>query len=417
MSQTATLLGWGIAIALVIPSTLFFVEVLLAFLSPRRTPHNGDGMFGILGQEFSRSNDGQLADVSPSTPALAILVPAHNEAAGLAPTLQGFRSRMRPQDRLVVVADNCSDDTVDIARAVGAEVVERFNQTQRGKCYALEAGIDYLRAQPPAQVLILDADCQIDPDFIATMSRLCAQYGRPVQSLYLMQAPSGDGRPVSRFAEFAWRIKNWVRPLGGRVLGFPSALNGSGMVFPWAQISTVQVANGNLAEDYTLGLDLLRAGHAAHFSEEAVVLSQFPNSLESRQGQRRRWEHGHLDLITRTAPLLIGEALMHGNWALLGSALDLLIPPLALLALFAAVALPVAALSAVLGSTLAPLWVCLLAVVELSLALLLAWLGWGRDVVPFQLMLQIPGYALSKINVYSRYLTARERQWKRTNRD
>jgi hypothetical protein len=57
------------------------------------------------------------------------------------------------------------------------------------------------------------------------------------------------------------------------------------------------------------------------------------------------------------------------------------------------------------------------AVLELGVGLLIAWLGWGRDVVPFQLMLQIPGYALSKIDLYSRYITARERQWKRTDRD
>jgi cellulose synthase/poly-beta-1,6-N-acetylglucosamine synthase-like glycosyltransferase len=417
MQESLSIAAWAIALTLIVPSALFFLQVLLAFLSPRRTPHGGAGMFGIRGNELARPAGEPLTEVSAHAPALAILVPAHNEASGLGATLQGFRSRMRPQDRLVVVADNCSDETARIARETGAEVVERFNDMQRGKSYALEAGISYLRQQPPAQVLVLDADCQIDPDFVSTLSRQCAASDRPVQSLYLMQAPPGDVRPASRFAEFAWRIKNWVRPLGGRALRFPCALNGSGMIFPWPQINSVQVANGNLAEDYTLGLDLMRAGHAPRFSEEAVVLSQFPTSLESRQGQRRRWEHGHLDLITRTAPGLIFEALTTGNWALLRAALDLLIPPLALLAMFAVLALPIVILLAVLGANSTPALICVLALALLAVALLLAWMGWGRDVVPFHLLLQIPAYALGKANLYSRYVTARERHWKRTERD
>ncbi len=409
--------AWLLALALLLPSSLFVVQVLLAFLSPRRTPHGGVGMSGILATSGNPHSTSENGGNPAAAVVVALLVPAHNEAAGIATTLAGFRSRMRSSDRLVVVADNCSDDTADIARSAGAEVVERHDLSARGKSHALAAGIAYLRHSPPAQVLILDADCQIDPDFVATLSAECVRYQRPVQSLYLMQAPLGDLRPVSRFAEFAWRIKNWVRPLGARALRIPCALNGSGMIFPWALIAAANVANGNLAEDYTLGLDLVRTRHGARFSEEAVVLSQFPSSLDSRLGQRSRWEHGHLDLIVHTAPLLMMEALGSGNWALLGSALDLMIPPLALLALFAATVLPVNSVLFLLGGSIAPLGLTAATIGGLGVALMLAWIGWGRDLVPFSLMLQIPSYALSKANLYSRYVTARERQWKRTNRD
>lgn len=393
---------WLLALLLLIPSTLFFTQVLSAYL------HGGRRLGAAMGVARASGTD---------SPVVAILVPAHDEAAGLAPTLACFRASMRAHDRLVVVADNCCDDTAAIARAAGAEVVERFDTALRGKAYALEAGLDYLRAQPPGMVLVLDADCTIAPDFVATLAAQCRQHQAPIQSLYLMKAPEGDLRPVSLLAEFAWRIKNWVRPLGGGALGFPSNLNGSGMIFPWQQIAAVQVANGNLAEDYKLGIDLLRLGHATRFSEAAQVLSRFPNSLESRRGQRRRWEHGHLDLILRTAPGLAGEALSTGRWKLLGAALDLLIPPLALLAAIAALSVPLVILAALLHAPSLPLQLCVAAWLLLGFGLALAWVGWGRDLVPLRVLAAIPGYAIGKLSLYTGYVSGREREWKRTRRD
>src|ERR1700731_271602 len=72
---------------------------------------------------------------------VAVLVPAHNESSGLLPTLTNIQSQLLPGDRLLVVADNCSDDTAAAARAGGAEVVERNDPTKRGKGYALDWGV------------------------------------------------------------------------------------------------------------------------------------------------------------------------------------------------------------------------------------------------------------------------------------
>jgi len=90
---------------------------------------------------------------------LAVIVPAHNESTHLIPTLQSIRSQMGPKDRLLVVADNCTDDTAEVARAFGAETIERWNDNLRGKGYALAFGVDHLRSDPPDVVAIVDADC------------------------------------------------------------------------------------------------------------------------------------------------------------------------------------------------------------------------------------------------------------------
>src|SRR5258706_13105409 len=100
--------------------------------------------------------------VSPNhsvRPPVAVLVPAHNESSGLLPTLADIQSQSLPGDRLLVVADNCLDDTAAVARAGGAEVVERNDPTKWGKGYALDWGVRHLSSNPPEIIMIVDADC------------------------------------------------------------------------------------------------------------------------------------------------------------------------------------------------------------------------------------------------------------------
>ena len=64
---------------------------------------------------------------------IAVLIPAHNESYGLVATLYSIKAQLQPQDRLLVVADNCSDDTAEVAKNSGAEVIERQDLKNRGK--------------------------------------------------------------------------------------------------------------------------------------------------------------------------------------------------------------------------------------------------------------------------------------------
>ena len=69
--------------------------------------------------------------------------------------------------RLLLVADNCSDDTAILARAAGADVIERDEPARRGKIFALGFAREALAADPPEIVLIVDADCTIDGEAMA----------------------------------------------------------------------------------------------------------------------------------------------------------------------------------------------------------------------------------------------------------
>jgi len=105
---------------LVISSGVFFIEVVLAITSTKSSSRESE--------QFIR-------------PRIAVVIPAHNESTGVIPTLADVSNQLLAGDRLLLIADNCNDDTAAVASAAGAEVTERNNYNKVGKGYALEWGI------------------------------------------------------------------------------------------------------------------------------------------------------------------------------------------------------------------------------------------------------------------------------------
>jgi cellulose synthase/poly-beta-1,6-N-acetylglucosamine synthase-like glycosyltransferase len=360
-----------------------------------------------------REPAGAGAIAAPRAP-LAVLVPAHNEEDGIAAALATVVPQLLAGDRLLVVADNCADATAAAARAAGAEVVERASAL-RGKGYALAYGVDHLRADPPSAVVIVDADCRLAPGTLAALADRLERTGRPVQALYLMVAPAdaGLGR---RLAQFAWRVRNWVRPAGWHRLGGPCQLMGTGMAFSWAMLQDARLANASIVEDMKLGIDLAVGGAAPVFCERALVTSEFPVSTAASGTQRTRWEHGHLEMILREGLPLLFVAIRRGDARLLGLALDLCVPPLALLAGLLGLDWLVALAGRLLGGGAAGL---VLASTLLTLfvgTILVAWATRGRDLVRLGELLAVPWYILAKVPMYLRFIVRRQKDWVRTDR-
>jgi cellulose synthase/poly-beta-1,6-N-acetylglucosamine synthase-like glycosyltransferase len=347
---------------------------------------------------------------------LAIVMPAHDEASGIAATLRALIPQLGPRDRLIVVADNCSDDTADVARQEGAEVIVRTDAVRRGKGYALDFGVRHLESDPPDIALIVDADCEVTPGALGCLAATCASTGRPVQALYLMHAPPNAGLKT-RIAEFAWVLRNQVRPLGLRRLGLPCHLMGSGMAFPWECLRTSALATGHIVEDLKLGIDLARVGHAPLFCPEALVTSRFPDSASGLQSQRTRWEHGHLGVIFRDAPRLLLDSVLRRRLALLALALDLGVPPLALLALQLLLVWLAALALYAFTEAAAPLGLATLGVVLFGLAVITAWWRFARHVVSLASLALAPVYVLWKIPLYAKFLVSRQIDWVRSRRD
>jgi cellulose synthase/poly-beta-1,6-N-acetylglucosamine synthase-like glycosyltransferase len=396
----------GIASVLVIAAALLDVPLLVAV---------GVLALQILAYvtDVPRPTSG-AAPLDGRRPSLAVLVPAHNEESGIAESLATVLPQLAEGDRLLVVADNCSDATAAAACAAGAEVIERTS-TLRGKGYALGFGVDHLRARPPSAVVIVDADCHLAAGALDALMRSLAATNRPVQALYLMLAPSdaGLGR---RMAQFAWRVRNWARPAGWHRLGMPCQLMGTGMAFAWAMLQDARLANASIVEDMKLGIDLAVAGSAPVFCDAALVTSRFPDSVAASGTQRTRWEHGHIEVILREVPPMLRAAWANRDARLLGMALDLSVPPLALLTGLIGLDWLLALVGRLMGAGGLVLWLTSALLTAFVVAILLAWARRGRDLVRLSELLTVPWYVAAKVPMYLRFVVRRQKDWVRTDR-
>ena len=357
-----------------------------------------------------------LAFEDQEQPRIAVLIPAHNEALEIEATLKGVLQQIKPGDSVVVIADNCQDNTAAIAAEAGATVIERTNNQQRGKGYALDYGCQFLAQDPPQVVIMLDADCSIKPQMIESIAYQAQRTQKPIQALYLMEPPVQDS-PEDLISAFAFLIKNLVRPKGLANLGQPCLLTGSGMAIPWAAMQKIQLANSNIAEDMQLGIDLAISGYSPQFCEDAKVLSRLPQKTSAKKSQRTRWEHGYLQIMINQIPRLLRIYWKNKHSDLLFLALELSVPPLSLLVIFWMLFLAVTVLGGFLVNVWLPTILILILGVILTLSILLSWKKFGSEIIPFKNLVYVPVYLLWKIPLYLKFLVSPQQEWIRTDRE
>jgi cellulose synthase/poly-beta-1,6-N-acetylglucosamine synthase-like glycosyltransferase len=357
-----------------------------------------------------------LVQQSGRRPTVTVLVPAHNEAQVIAPTLEAIVSQLTEDDSLLVVADNCTDNTAAIARGCGAIVIERKDENRRGKGFALDFGLQFLAENdPPEVVVIIDADCQTSPSCIDILAHRAESEHRPVQALDLVLAPASN-LITQAIAEFAWLVKNKVRPSGMLRLGLPCQLMGTGMAFSWDLMRQANLAHGNMVEDMKLGIDLALLGFPPVFCPAALVTSEFPTSEEVISKQRQRWEHGHLATILAETPALLKTAWQRRDKDLLAMALDLAVPPLSVLGLSLPLMLGITIVSSLLTGNMLPVWIMVSLNGMFIAAVISAWYRFGRGILSFRALCGAPCYILRKIPLYAAFLTKRQQDWVKTDR-
>lgn len=383
-----------IALGLFIPIAVLFIECSAAFLPTR----------------------GETWDTGVPRPRVAVLLPAHNEASCISATIETLLPQLTDQDRLVVIADNCSDETAEIARGFGATVIERIDPVLMGKGYALDYGLRFIEADPPAVVVMADADCIVHQGAIDRIARLADAVSRPIQSTYLMERPANPG-PNDAVSALAFMVKNVVRPRGLDRLGQPCLLYGTAMAFPWSVIAHAPLANSNIVEDMQLAVDLAIAGHPSVFCEEAKVTGRLPQQKSAAKSQRVRWEHGHLKTLLTQVPQLLKASLGQRRFDLLAIALDLCIPPLSLLVMMWAAIMGGALLAGALGASWIPAIFLAIQGLLILISIIGAWAKFGRADLPARTLLAVPFYILWKIPLYFAFLVRPQTKWIRTERD
>ncbi len=350
-------------------------------------------------------------------PRIAVLIPAHNESAMIGATVGQIKAQLLQEDQLVVVADNCTDNTAELARGAGAEVIIRQNAEQRGKGFALDYGVRHISNHPPEILIIVDSDVSIRSGSLDALARQALITGKPAQSVYVLQAPVDSGMK-DQISHIAFTVRNRIRPRGLMRLAGICPMFGAGMAFPWEIISKAPLASGNIVEDLALALDLSSQGTGPMLCEAARVDGTLVSlSHNDNLKQRRRWEHGHMRTILTHAPKVILNGLLHLRLRTVVLGLDVMIPPLSLtMALGLLISIALIGAGFLPGVSIYPaIMLCGWLIVSGCL-IVLSWLKFAECEKPIRPLLAIPGYILRKLPMYASFFTSSEKSWNRAAR-
>jgi cellulose synthase/poly-beta-1,6-N-acetylglucosamine synthase-like glycosyltransferase len=258
-----------------------------------------------------------------------VIVPAHNEASGIERTVGSLRRLDWPADRyrILVVADNCTDATAEIARTAGATVLERTDPQLRGKGHALQFAFHASAAQGCADaVAVVDADAEVSPNLLEAFAARLAAGAEAVQAHYGILNPMDSWR--TRLLTIAKGSFHILRSRARERLQVSAGIRGNGWCVTHALLRRVPYAALSLTEDLEFGIALGLAGIRVHYADDAHADGDMVSGAAVAATQRRRWERGRFALIrSRSAPLLTA-AWRRRSALCLDLAFDLLVLPL-----------------------------------------------------------------------------------------
>ncbi len=346
-----------------------------------------------------------------------VVVPAHDEAAGIGETLESLKVLDWPADRfrITVVADNCSDDTAARARATGVEVLVRSDSTRRGKGYALQTAFEHSVAFGWADALVVvDADTAASPALLEAFACRIERGAGVVQAHYGVRNRDASWR--TRLMSIALGSFHRVRSRAREVLELSCGLRGNGWCVTQRVLADVPYLAFSLTEDVEYGIELGLAGHRVAYADEAEVAGVMVSGASAAAVQRHRWEHGRLELIRTSLPRLFSRTAGPIDRVRLDLAADLLVAPLSLVAIGVGAWLAVAAIAARVDPRFAP-WLWAGALAALSLVAYVA-RGWQLSGVGARGLLDLaraPWFVVWK--VLSALRTRPSTHWVRTERE
>jgi 1,2-diacylglycerol 3-beta-glucosyltransferase len=354
----------------------------------------------------------------PPRTRLCVVVPAHDEAELIARCVSSLRAQTYPSAlyEVVVVADNCTDDTAAIAAGEGARVMVRDDPAARGKGNALRWATDRILAAAPAPdaVVIVDADSVADPEFLLALVQPFEAGALAVQGESLL---AGNGSTAARLRVAAFLLINRVRPAGHTVFRLPCTLAGNGMLLARELLTTRPWNAFTSAEDVEYSLGLRMAGVDIAFAGGAILLSPVAPSRRAAIQQQLRWEGGKARLARTWLRRLASEAVRGRRPSLLVTAADLAMPPLGYLSAMVIVGAlagsGLASAELLPPSAVAP-W--LLALLLLPLSVLVGLRAAEAPKSAYLAMAGAPFFVVSKIARLPRVLGFRADTWVRTER-
>ena len=273
-------------------------------------------------------------------PDFVIVIPAHNEESSIVATIRNLKQIDYPlpgKTTILVIADNCTDNTESLAKKEGVTVWARADDVKRAKGYALEYAFDRLEKENAIAwdaAVVIDADTLVEPSLLRCFAWHLGRGGAWMQAYYSVSNPDTSWR--TRLLTLAFALFNGVWLLGCDRLGLSVALRGNGMCFARKALRAHPWQAYGLAEDLEFSWWLRIWGQRVRFVAESAVYGEMASSLQQgAMSQRQRWESGRRQLgALFISPLLKSKCI--GPLHKLAYLIDLYMPAMAKLALWLA---------------------------------------------------------------------------------
>lgn len=394
--------------ALLVTSALYLaVLVLAAWRNPRRKD-----LFSVKPPR------------SQSPMSFIILIPAHDEEMMIAETIRRVNALNYPHDKfeLVVIADNCDDDTAKICRDSQCFILERRDRQNPGKGQALNwAMTNHLAAWPRHfdAVLVLDADSFLSPNALWFFSQSLQQGNKVAQGYYTVSNPRESWRTSLMTAALA--LVHFARPLGRDQLGLPCGIKGNGFVINRRLVMDYGYPASSNVEDLEVTLFYRLQGVKPAFVPGAQIYGHMTSHSDAAVKQRSRWEGGRVTMVRRWTGNLLITAWQKRDVTCVDAVFELCIPPFAVLAGVTFLSIVLTLVAATLRSTAIILAATGMSFSAGALESLYALSGIkliNPDACVWRRLLFAPIYIFWKLILYMQMFTRPgiRKQWERTDR-
>ena len=247
-----------------------------------------------------------------------VLIAARNESAVIGNLIRSIQNQTYPAKLvdIIVVADNCTDNTAQIAREMGAKVYERFNKQEVGKGYALDFALRHI-AQDYGNnyydaYLVFDADNLLDPHYIDEMNATFSQ-GYQIVTSYRNSKNYGTNWITAGYSLWFLREAKYLNN-ARMMLGTNCAISGTGFLI---SSKIVQKYGGwkfhLLTEDIEFSVVNALEGERIGYCGTAMLYDEQPTTFRQSWAQRLRWSKGFYQVVYKYGKALVSRLLHNHN--------------------------------------------------------------------------------------------------------
>lgn len=372
---------------------------------------------------FGFGKAGRIREKAPQK-RFVLLIPAHNEEKVVGNLVENLLHLDYPKELydVFVIADNCTDNTASISRALGAGVIEHFSLPGelKGKPYGIKYALDVLGDDLTKKydgIAFFDADNLVTTNYLKEMNNHLLKGDRLIQCYLDSKNPNDNWVTLSYATSYYYMNRSWQ--LAKSRLGLGNAIGGTGFCVDTHLLEEVGWTARSLTEDLEFTMQCLLRGIPAKWCHHARVYDEKPEGFMSSCVQRLRWARGHWDVCFKYSLPLLWRSIRKLDIRALDGVMYLLNPGKIILASLTGLMLVISYFSDSLGiqHVSMPIWLWLgfLAYNFLYVALATAFDSAKRiNKVKAILSLLIFNYSYVPLFIWA-FITSQNKTWVRTD--